>query len=94
MENDTFVLMIMPPMMLQVPFLPCGTLRMVKQHICGHNHTMNHGKCHFVSRDTYEYVNCEVAMGLVCIRPNRGAEKMEPFIRFLRAHHTHPISSV
>ena len=31
-------------------------------------------------QETHMNVNCEVAMGLVCIRPNRGAEKMEPFI--------------
>ena len=33
-------------------------------------------------------------MGLVHTRPNRGAEKMEPFIRVLEAHHTHLNSSV
>ena len=33
-------------------------------------------------------------MGLACIRPNGGAEKTEPFIRVLEAHHTHLNSSV
>ena len=33
-------------------------------------------------------------MGLVYIRPNRGAKKTEPFIRVLEAHHTHFNSSV
>ena len=33
-------------------------------------------------------------MGLVFVRPNRGAEKMEDLVRFLGVHHTHPNSSV
>ena len=33
-------------------------------------------------------------MGLVCIRPNGGAEKMEPFVSILEAHYTHLNSSV
>ena len=31
---------------------------------------------------------------LVCLRPNRGAEKMEPCARVLEAHHAHLNSSV
>ena len=48
--------------MFTLLFVPYGTLRMVKQHVCGHNHATNHGKCCDVSKDTYEYVNCVVAM--------------------------------
>ena len=40
-----------------------------------HDHAMNHGECPFVSKDTYKYVKCVVAMGLACIRPNGGAEE-------------------
>ena len=32
---------------------------------------------------------CRVPVDLVCIRPNRGAEKTEPFVRVLEAHHGH-----
>ena len=51
-------------------------------------------ECLLVSKDTYEYVKYVAGMGQVCIRPNRGAEKMERFIRFLGAHHIHPNNSV
>ena len=63
---------------------------MVKWHVHGHNHATNHGKCCFVSRDTYEYVNCVVAMALVCIRPNGGAKKQNPLLGFW-GHTTHSL---
>ena len=48
----------------------------------------------FFSKDTYKNVKYVEAMGLVLIRPDGGADKMEPFIRFLRAHHTLHYSSL
>ena len=48
-----------------------------------HDHITNCGVCLFVSTDTYENVQYVEAVGLVLIRPNGGANKMEPFVRFL-----------
>ena len=67
---------------------------MLKNDTTTHDHGMNHGVCLFVSKVTYENVKYVVSMSLVLIRPNRGADKMEPFIRFFGAHHTLPYSSV
>ena len=59
-----------------------------------HDCDMTHGACVLVSKDTYKNVKYVEAVGLVLIRPNGGADKTEPFIRFLGAHHTLPYSSV
>ena len=63
-------------------------LKHAKNDTMTHDCDMKCGVCLFVSKDAYEYVKYVEAMGLVLIRPNGGADKMEPFIRFLRAHHT------
>ena len=47
-----------------------------------------------MSKDTYENVKYVEAVGLILMRPNRGADKTEPFIRFFGAHHTLTESSV
>ena len=65
-------------------------LRHAKNDTMTHDHDTNHGDCLFVSKDTYENVKCVVAVGLVLTRPNGGTDKMEPFVRFLGAHHTLP----
>ena len=54
-----------------------------------HDHAMNHESV-FESKDTYEYVKCVVAVGLVLIRPNRGAEKWNPLLGLL-GHTTHTL---
>ena len=76
-------------------------LRIGKQHVHGHDHATNHDSvvlCHEGVVLCHKHIRkckmCRVAMGLVCIRPNGGAEKMEPFVRVLEAHHAHLNSSV
>ena len=48
----------------------------------------------FVMRHIQKCKMWRLVMGLVCIRPNGGAEKMEPFTWVLEAHYTHLNSSV
>ena len=76
-----------------IAYIICA-LKHAKNDIMTHDHDTNHGACLFLSKDTYKNVTYVEAVGLILIRPNRGADKTEPFIRFLGAHHTLPYSSV